>query len=139
LIIRKMKRMRTITNNCKVSVVVPVYQVEEKYLKECIESILGQSLTDIELILVSDGASESNQEIIREYAQKDSRISAIFQENQGVCVARNAGLERCMGKYVTFVDSDDYIANDNLEKAYNRAEADKLELLLWGSFKCYPN
>lgn len=131
--------MKEMQNDIKVSVVVPVYQVEEKYLKECIESVLNQTLSDIELILVSDGASQENQEIIKNSVEADARVSAIFQTNQGVCVARNAGLRLCHGKYVTFVDSDDYIAKDNLEKAYKRAEGDKLELLLWGSYKCYSN
>ena len=126
-------------NNVKVSVVVPVFQVKETYLRECIESILGQTLREIELILVSDGAPSETEEILKEYQMLDERVRVLFQENEGVSVARNRGLAMCTGKYVTFVDSDDYILGEMCQQIYERAEESRLELLLWGSYKCYPD
>lgn len=120
-----------------ITVIVPVYTVEKKYLSECIDSILAQSLKDIELILVDDGASPQNANLLDEYAASDSRIRVLHGENGGAAVARNRGLKAASGKYVTFVDSDDYIDKENLKAVYERAESDNLELLMWGSYKCY--
>ena len=91
------------------SIVVPVYNVE-KYLSECIESILNQTFRDYELILVDDGSTDRCPQICDEFALKDERIRVIHQKNAGVSAARNAGIENANGKYVMFVDSDDYIA-----------------------------
>lgn len=92
----------------KVSIIVPVYNAE-KYLYRCIDSILRQTLTDIEVILVDDGSSDSSGKICEEYARKDSRLQVIHQKNAGVAVARNTGLDIASGEYIAFVDSDDYI------------------------------
>ncbi len=92
----------------KVSIIVPVYNVE-KYLRRCIDSILRQTLTDIEVILVDDGSFDSSGKICEEYARKDSRLRVIHQKNAGVAVARNTGLDIASGDYIAFVDSDDYI------------------------------
>ena len=126
-------------SNIKVSVVVPVYNVNLSYLNECIGSISTQTLNEIEIICVDDGAPLENAKLLDDWAVSDNRIIVIHQENAGASAARNAGLDRCSGKYVTFVDSDDYISVDYIEKAYTRAEEDNLELLLWGSYKLYPN
>lgn len=91
-----------------ISVIVPVYNVEP-YLRECIDSILAQTYTDFELILVDDGSPDKCGEICDEYAAKDSRIRVIHQENGGLSAARNAGLDIAQGEYVTFVDSDDVV------------------------------
>lgn len=96
-----------------ISVIVPVYNVE-RYLCECIDSILGQTYTDFELILVDDGSPDSCGEICDAYAEKDSRIRVIHQENGGLSAARNAGLDMAQGAYVTFVDSDDIVHPDYL-------------------------
>ena len=90
----------------KVSVIIPVYNVE-KYLKQCLDSVVNQTLKDIEIICVNDGSTDNSLEILEEYAQKDNRIIIISQENQGQSVARNIALEKATGEYVGFVDSDD--------------------------------
>lgn len=90
------------------SIIVPVYNVE-KYLRKCIESILNQSFTNFELILVNDGSTDSSKEICEEYLQKDSRIILLNKENGGLSSARNLGLSKATGKYVALVDSDDWI------------------------------
>lgn len=92
----------------KISVIVPVYKVE-KYLHRCIDSILSQSFTDFELILVDDGSPDNCGKICDEYAQKDSRVRVFHKSNGGVSSARNLGLDNAIGEWVTFIDSDDYI------------------------------
>ena len=104
--------------NPAISIVVPVYKVEA-YLDKCINSILNQKFTDFELILVDDGSPDNCPAICDEYAEKDPRIKVIHKENGGLSDARNAGIEVATGKYLGFVDSDDYIAPDMYEKLYN--------------------
>ena len=111
----------------KVTVIIPVYNTE-KYLAECIESAINQSLRDIEIILVDDASPDNAGKICDEYAAKDSRIKVIHQENQGVSAARNNGLEHANGEYVYFLDSDDMIEESFLEKAYNVAKANDSDL-----------
>lgn len=95
----------------KLSVIVPVYNTE-KYLRECIDSILAQTFTDFELILVNDGSTDGSGAICDEYAKKDERIQVIHQQNGGITVARKSGVRVARGEYVTFVDSDDWIDKD---------------------------
>lgn len=99
----------------KVSVIIPVYKVE-KYLKRCIESVVNQSYKNIEIILVNDGSPDKCGEICDAYARIDSRIKVIHKENGGLSSARNAGLDIASGEYIMFVDSDDWISEDTLEK-----------------------
>lgn len=99
----------------KVSVIIPVYKVE-KYLKRCIESVVNQSYKNIEIILVNDGSPDKCGEICDAYAKIDSRIKVIHKENGGLSSARNAGLDIASGEYIMFVDSDDWIEEDSLEK-----------------------
>lgn len=109
-----------------ISVIVPVYNVE-KYLPRCIDSILAQTFTDFELILVDDGSPDRCGEICDEYAEKDSRVRVIHKANGGVSSARNAGLDLCRGEYVTFVDSDDYLGAgwlNSLHQAMTESGAD---------------
>lgn len=96
------------SENPLVSVIVPVYNVEE-YLNECIESIVNQTYTELNIILVNDGSEDNSLQICRKWEKKDRRIIVIDQKNQGVSKARNAGLKRAMGNYVIFVDADDFI------------------------------
>lgn len=92
----------------KVSVIVPIYNVE-KYLAKCIDSVLAQDYYDWELLLINDGSTDSSGEICDEYTLKDSRIKVFHQLNKGVSAARNLGIENAQGKYIIFIDSDDYV------------------------------
>ena len=111
----------------KISVILPVYN-EELYLKQCLDSICGQSLRDIEIICVDDGSTDSSLDIIRVYEQQDARIKVLMQENQYAGVARNHGMKEAKGKYLLFLDSDDFFELDMFEKLYERAEEDCLDI-----------
>lgn len=95
----------------KISVIVPVYNVE-KYFQRCIESIIGQTYQNLEIILIDDGSTDSSAKMCDDYAKKDSRIIVIHKENSGVSASRNAGLELATGEYIAFVDSDDWLDNN---------------------------
>ena len=101
----------------EISIIVPVYNVE-KYISENINSILSQACVDLELILVDDGSTDSSGNICDAYAKKDSRIKVIHQKNSGVSAARNTGIEIASGKYIVFIDSDDYLKPDYLSELY---------------------
>ena len=100
--------------NPKVSVIIPVYKVEN-FLRECLDSVMHQTLTDLEIILIDDGSPDKCPQICDEYALKDNRIKVIHQRNQGLSVARNNGLKKAIGEYIAFVDSDDVISPLMLE------------------------
>lgn len=100
-----------------ISVIIPVYNVEE-YLHRCIDSILNQTYQDIEIILIDDGSTDNSGKICDEYALKDNRIRVIHKENGGLSDARNIGLNSMKGKYVTFIDSDDYVENFYIKELY---------------------
>jgi len=108
----------------KISIVVPIYKVE-KEIHRCVESLLAQTLKDIEIILVDDGSPDNCPIICDDYAKKDNRIKVIHKENGGLSDARNVGLLEAKAEYVLFVDSDDYIDKDTCEKFYNSIEADE--------------
>lgn len=99
----------------KLSIVVPVYKVES-YIRECVDSILNQTFTDWELLLINDGSPDSSGLICEEYAQKDSRIKVFHKNNGGVGTARNLGIEQAGGEWITFVDADDFVGPYYLEK-----------------------
>lgn len=113
------------------SVIVPVYKVE-KYLHQCVDSILAQTFSDFELILVDDGSPDCCGTICDEYAQKDSRVKVIHKENGGLVSARRAGYSICGGQYVCNVDSDDYIAPDLLEMAAEQILTYAVDAVLFG-------
>lgn len=98
-------------SNPKISVIVPVYNAE-KYLRRCIDSILAQTFTDFELLLIDDGSKDKSGEICDEYARKDNRVKVFHKENGGVSSARNLGLDNAQGEWITFVDSDDYLKSE---------------------------
>ena len=118
----------------KVSIVVPIYNVE-KYLKQCIESIINQTLQDIEIILVDDGSPDNCPQICDEYAKKDSRIKVVHKKNGGLSSARNAGIEVATGDFIGFVDSDDYIELDMYEKMYNIAKENHVDFVVSDYYK----
>jgi glycosyltransferase involved in cell wall biosynthesis len=112
------------SQNPLISVIVPIYRVE-RYLHRCVDSILAQTYTNLEIILVDDGSPDRSGDICDEYAAKDSRIKVVHQNNGGLSAARNAGLDICKGEYITFVDSDDFIEYDMISQLLNGiADAD---------------
>lgn len=104
--------------NEKISIIIPVYKVEE-YLPKCLDSIVRQTYTNLEIILVDDGSPDNCGEICDNYAKEDSRIKVIHKENAGVARARNDGIEIATGDYISFIDSDDWIAENTYEVLYN--------------------
>ncbi|MDR0682121.1 MAG: glycosyltransferase [Dysgonamonadaceae bacterium] len=104
----------------EISIVVPVYNAE-KYLPDCLDSIINQTFTDFELLLVDDGSTDSSNAICLEYAQKDFRIQILTQKNGGASSARNFGINKAQGKWITFIDSDDWVTGDFLEQMLNTA------------------
>lgn len=111
----------------KLSVIIPVYNVEE-YLEECLNSVCNQTLTDIEIICVNDGATDNSGEILHTFAKKDKRIQVIEQENAGLSAARNTGLKYATGEYITFLDSDDWISLDYYETLYKSAKENDADI-----------
>ena len=117
--------------NPVVSVVLPIYNVE-KYLDRCVESVLGQTYQNLEILLVDDGATDSSPQKCDQWALKDSRIKVIHKKNAGLGMARNTGIEYATGAYICFFDSDDYIAPDTVELALNLAQKEQAEVVIFG-------
>lgn len=117
----------------KVSVIVPIYNVE-KYLDRCMESLLNQTLKDIEIIMVDDGSPDNCPQMCDEYAKKDRRIKVVHKKNGGLSDARNAGLKVATGEYVAFVDSDDYQSLNTYEELYHQAESGDYDVVYGGAF-----
>lgn len=122
----------------KVSVVIPIYNVEP-YIEECIVSVVKQTLEDIEIICVNDGTQDSSMDIVKQYAEKDDRFIIIDKENGGLSSARNAGLQQATGEYVYFLDSDDWIQPDMLEKLYRDACDGNLDNIYFDADVFYEN
>ena len=101
-----------------ISIIVPIYNVE-KYIKKCIDSIINQTYTNLEIILVDDGSPDNCGKICDKYKEKDDRIKVIHKKNGGLSDARNAGIDIATGEYITFIDSDDYVAENYIEVLYN--------------------
>lgn len=123
--------------NVKVSVVMPIYNASD-YLKPAIDSVLHQTLTDIELICVDDGSTDNSLSIIKGYQQSDERVRILTENNAGPSIARNKGLVRARGKYVIFLDADDFYDYTLLEKLYELAETDRLDIAIC-KFDIYNN
>lgn len=115
-----------------VSVIMPVYN-GETYLRQCLDSVVNQTLKEIEIICVDDGSSDRSVEILKEYAAKDARVMVLQQENAGAGAARNNGLSKASGKYLSFLDSDDFFETDMLEKAVEKIAADRADFVV---FRC---
>ena len=119
-------------NRPLVSVVIPVYNVE-KYLRECVDSVINQTYRQIEIILIDDGSTDSCGDICDKYALIDSRIKLIHQENQGLGHARNVGMVEATGKYIIFLDSDDYWELTALEELIEEAEKKDLQVIAFAA------
>lgn len=118
-----------------VSVIVPMYNVE-KYVEQCIESIIHQTYQDLEIILVDDGSPDQSGEIAERYRLLDQRISVFHKENGGLSDARNYGIEMAHGQYITFVDSDDFLLPDMIERLVNAAEDEQADLVECKNCRC---
>lgn len=121
-----------------ISVIVPVYNVE-KFLSKCIDSLINQTLTDIEIILVDDGSTDLSSEICDSYAKIDKRINVIHKENEGLSEARNTGIRISKGQYICFVDSDDWISNDMCERLYTLLIDNNADIAQCNHIKVYSN
>lgn len=114
-----------------VSIIVPIYKVE-KYLRQCIESIIEQTHQNIEILLIDDGSPDSSLQICEEYAKKDNRIKVFSKPNGGLSDARNYGLERAKGKYIAFIDSDDYVHKDYIQELLKKCIETKSDIAMCG-------
>jgi glycosyltransferase involved in cell wall biosynthesis len=112
----------------KVSVIIPVYNVE-KYLAECLNSICGQTLQDIEIICVNDGSTDGSAKILAAYRKKDQRLKVITQKNRGLSAARNIGIQQARGNYIYFMDSDDILELNALDVLWQKSQANNLDIL----------
>ena len=121
----------------KISIIIPVYNTE-KYLDACIDSLVNQTFKDCEFIFINDGSIDSSSEILNKLASKDTRVIVINQGNQGVSIARNNGLKIARGKYIGFVDADDWVENDMYQILYDEIEFSYTDLVMCNS-KCYQN
>jgi len=122
----------------KLSIIVPIYNVE-RYLRKCIDSVLAQTFTDFECILVDDGSPDNCSAICDEYAKKDSRIRVIHKENGGLSDARNAGLDIAQGEYIGFIDSDDYIHERMYEILVEKAISTDVDIVACGVYNVAEN
>ena len=117
--------------NGLVSVVLPIYNVH-RYLDRCMESIINQSYSNIEIIMIDDGSTDECPEMCEKWAQRDSRIKVVHKHNAGLGMARNTGIECASGEFIVFFDSDDYVDTKTIEECYNRAIADNSDVVLFG-------
>lgn len=122
----------------KFSIIIPCYKVE-KYLSECVDSVLNQSFTDYELILVDDGSPDRVPEMCDEYAKKDARVRVIHQKNAGLACARNAGIIDAKGEYLICIDSDDYIAKNDILARVAEKTASGVDVVLYGYQKYFES
>lgn len=114
-----------------ISIIIPIYK-SEKYLKRCLDSVISQTHSNIQIILVDDGSPDKCPDICDEYAKNDSRIFVIHQKNSGVSSARNAGIEAAKGEYIVFIDSDDYVDNSLMEYGLKSICENNMDLFLCG-------
>lgn len=122
----------------KFSIIVPVYNVRE-FLQECLDSIESQTLKDFEVICVNDGSTDGSLEILQEYAEKDCRFKVLSQENQGQGIARNKGIDFAQGKYLIFVDPDDFIEPNTLEVIYEKFQQTNVDMVQFDNATCKEN
>ena len=121
-----------------ISIIVPIYNAE-KFLKRCVESIINQSYKNIEIILVNDGSKDKSRELCDEFARKDCRIKVVHKKNEGVSSARNEGINQSKGKYISFVDADDWIERDFLFEMYNKLKQYNVNYVTCGYNRVYEN
>lgn len=116
----------------EISIIVPVYSIQETYLRRCIESIIHQSFSSLDILLIDDGSPDNCGNICDEYAKQDNRIRVVHQTNQGVSVARNVGINHAKGDWIMFVDADDWLDKKVCEEIFNKANEHKPDILNFG-------
>ena len=124
--------------NALVSIIIPVYNAE-KYLQQCLDSVVNQTYRNLEIICVNDGSLDASPEILGQYAAMDSRIKVISQENMGISGARNTGIYAVSGAFIMFVDADDWLDLNTCETALRHAQNHNADLVLWPYVKEYEN
>ena len=124
--------------SAQVSVVVPVYNVE-RYLKECVDSVLNQTYSDFEIILVDDGSTDGSGKLCDDYLSVDNRIKVIHRENGGLSAARNTGMDAATGDYIYFLDSDDYIESATFEHLVHTAKTDDADIVFFDGYVYYTD
>ena len=120
----------------KISIIIPIYNVSSS-LKRCLNSVINQTYRNIEIICVNDGSSDDSLKILKEFEKKDNRIIVIDKKNEGVSIARNVGIEKSTGEYITFVDSDDWLELNALEVLYNTIISEKVDVVRGSYFRNY--
>ena len=123
-------------NKKDISIIVPIYNAE-KYLNKCIDSIINQSKKELEIILINDGSTDNSENIIKKY--DDKRIKYFKNKNQGIGKTRNFGIEKVTGKYLMFLDSDDFLELNACEKMFEKAEKDKLDIVICDYYRYFDN
>ncbi len=121
----------------KVSIIIPVYNVE-KYLPKCLDSVIGQTYADLEIICVDDGTPDRSAAVILSYAEKDGRIRLISQDNQGLSGARNTGIKSATGEYIVFLDGDDWLEPETIETAVDCIKKENADVVMWGYVREFP-
>ncbi|WP_270504404.1 glycosyltransferase family 2 protein [Eubacterium limosum] len=122
----------------KISVIIPVFNVE-KFLKKCVDSVVNQTYRNLEIILVDDGSTDNSSKLCDKFKKKDSRIVVIHKKNGGLSDARNIGISKASGKYISFVDSDDFVNLDMYEILHNELVNNGADIAVCGFFECYKN
>ena len=125
-------------SNDKISVIIPVYKVE-KYLNKCVESVINQTYKNLEILLVDDGSPDKCPEMCDAWAKKDSRIKVIHKQNGGVADARNIGIENATGKYIAFIDSDDYLNKTMYQKLFEKITTTNSDICMCGFINVYED
>lgn len=120
-----------------ISVIVPLFNVPEKYFADCVAHLRAQTVSNIEIVVVDDGSTNGVERLADEFAAEDDRIRVFHKENGGVSSARNFGIAEARGKYISFLDADDWIDEDILQKALELAEKDELDIVCWGVVREY--
>lgn len=125
--------MKSSDDMVKVSIIVPVYNVE-KYIERCLKSLVNQTLKEIEILIINDNTPDNSMSICEEYAKNDDRIKIYSKENEGLGLTRNYGIERATGEYIAFVDSDDYVSENMCEVLYNTAKKHDADIVYGGIY-----
>lgn len=125
-------------NEIKVSVVIPVYNTE-KYVRQAVESVMYQSLKELEIIVVDDGSTDKSLSIVEKLGDTDKRIQIYTQANQGQSIARNRGISHAHGEYIYFMDSDDLLEEDALELCYHKCKEEKLDFVFFDALVFFEN